>query len=185
MKELGLSSSSFIDVVFLDIDGVIFPFGDREAVEKSSCGAIFPDSALKSLGDILETTGAKLVLSSTWRAKPAFINDIIDSFRKYGDVNGGILSTVDFHDTTDVHYHGERQFEIYKWLIHHKEYFPDEEVRAWVALDDEELLEGEENVKHKSCFLGHVVKTISSIGLTPDDATKAIVLLKAQVNEYI
>jgi len=174
-----------IDVIFLDIDGVLLPFGEGGVIDKSqtgsSCGAIFPDEALKTLGNILDATKAKLVLSSTWRAKKAFVDDIIDSFRKYGGKYGGNLSTVDFYDSTDVHYHGERQWEIQKWLDNQKEINPQNCVSAWVALDDEELIEGEENSKYRSNFVGHTVKIDSAIGLTPQDGDIAIHLLTGQI----
>jgi len=174
-----------IDVIFLDIDGVLLPFGEGGVIDNaqtgSSCGAIFPDEALKTLGDILDATKAKLVLSSTWRAKKAFVDDIIESFRKYGGKYGGILSTVDFYDSTDVHYHGERQWEIQKWLNNQKEINTQNRVRAWIALDDEELIEGEENSKYRNNFVGHTVKTDSAVGLTPQDGDIAIHLLKGQM----
>ena len=53
---------------------------------------------------------------------------------------------------------------------------------AWVALDDEELLEGESNTKYRSAFEGHAVKINSRIGLTEDDAITAIKLLQQQLN---
>ena len=51
----------------------------------------------------------------------------------------------------------------------------------WVALDDEELLLGTDNEKHAALFQGHCVKTTSSLGLTWWDAKKAIAILTGNV----
>ncbi|KAL7579638.1 hypothetical protein ACA910_008000 [Epithemia clementina (nom. ined.)] len=54
-------------------------------------------------------------------------------------------------------------------------------VKAWIALDDEELVDGKANQRHQSVFQGHVVKTNSYVGLTMDDAQRAIELLQSQI----
>jgi hypothetical protein len=56
-------------------------------------------------------------------------------------------------------------------------------VAAWVALDDEELLDGDVNAQHCQFFQGHVVKTDSHAGLTMDDAKRAIALLQGQLKK--
>lgn len=96
-----------IDVIFLDIDGVLLPFGSAKKSisqdEDYKCDdCIFPNSTMDALtillqkvGDISLTIKDKgnnqqiirgnpvLVLSSTWRARQEFITDILDSFRGY------------------------------------------------------------------------------------------------------
>jgi len=52
-------------VVFLDVDGVLLPFGDGAAAGPADGG--FPDAPLAALSAILEASGATVVLSSTWR----------------------------------------------------------------------------------------------------------------------
>ena len=159
-------------LIFLDIDGVLLPFPDN-ANAKSTCGAIFPDDNLAALSVILQafstTTTAPLyqievILSSTWRAQPNLIQEILDSFELYGKAFGGPLKDLHaFADMTDPEYHTERQHEIYKYMFanpnntSHKDNHGS--VVAWVALDDEELLEGPTNAKYRSKFEGHVVKT--------------------------
>jgi HAD domain in Swiss Army Knife RNA repair proteins len=56
-------------------------------------------------------------------------------------------------------------------------------VAAWLALDDEELLEGDVNARHAQFFQGHVVKTDSHVGLTMDDAKNAVELLSCQLQK--
>ena len=166
---------SNVDVILLDIDGVLLPFGDEQKIE-ASCSGLFPDRTLAALSKILELTGAVVVLSSTWRVRSDFRHDILTALRVYGERFGGPLEGIStFYDLTNVNNHSERQWELQDWLIANQQ-----KVRSWVALDDEELLEGETNEKYRSLFLGHVVKTMSSIGLTMKDAQTAIKLLKQQ-----
>ena len=164
-----------VDVILLDIDGVLLPFGDEQN-EEASCSGLFPDRTVAALSKILEHTGALVVLSSTWRVRSNFRQDILTALRVYGEKFGGPLMEIStFHDLTNINTHSERQWELRDWLMANQE-----KVRSWVALDDEELLEGETNEKYRYLFLGHVVKTKSSIGLTMKDAQIAIKLFKQQ-----
>ena len=70
-----------LKVIFLDIDGVLLPFPKEE----NSGDGLFPPSPLKALQSLLMgTNGAKLVLSSTWRVRKDFIQDIVDSIQGFG-----------------------------------------------------------------------------------------------------
>lgn len=170
------SSTTAETIIFLDIDGVLLPFeGNRF---KSTCGSLFPDHTLEAFSLILqEMDGAKIVLSSTWRVQDKFRKEIIAGLRAYGYAYGGPLVEAEFMDLTDPDMHGERQHEIADWLKRN----PDK-VGAWVALDDEELMEGAENAARRAVFQGHVVKTESHIGLTVKNARYAIGLLQAQLS---
>lgn len=166
-------------LIFLDIDGVLLPFPNSE---ESTCGSIFPDDCLASLSDILQAfPTSRIILSSTWRAQPNLIAEILDSFDLYAKAKGGtLLDVTQFADLTDTNYHTERQHEIYKYLFHDNR----EKVAAWVALDDEELLEGEVNAKYRTHFEGHAVKVNSRTGLTARDASIAIQLIQHQLDRY-
>lgn len=160
-----------LKVIFLDIDGVLLPFPKDE----NSGSELFPASTLTCLQSLLkELPEAKLVLSSTWRVRKDFIQDIVDCIKGFGiDFEG-------FFDITDPGMHSERQWEIEQWVsnpLNRKNY----EKIVWLALDDEELLEGDENQKFRKTFEGHVVKTQSHKGLTMDDVNDALKLWKIQL----
>lgn len=158
-------------VIFLDVDGVVLPFDYNDTERR-----IFPSCTLQALSHVLEQVpNAQLVLSSTWRVQESFIDIIKRGFQLYG----GCLGEVDFIDTTDPKLHSERQYEIYEWLSRHEE-----NVVAWIALDDEELLLGEINKKYRRAFEGHVVKTDSHVGMTLHDAKLAVRLLRTQLGLF-
>jgi hypothetical protein len=85
-----------------------------------------------------------------------------------------------FYDITDIHMHSERQWEIAKWIQdHHRK---GHETIVWLALDDENLLDGEANQKHRAVFEGHVIQTDSKIGLTMADVKRGVELWKRQLS---
>jgi hypothetical protein len=97
-----------LDIIFLDMDGVILPFGDGYTnllgggVQLTyTDGCIFPNATMEALTELLVklhetrivmegggvgdgiTMNAKIVLSSSWRSRPKFVKDILRSFRIY------------------------------------------------------------------------------------------------------
>ena len=163
-------------LIFLDIDGVLLPFGDgaEPAVH------LFPDRCLAALSLILvELPTAELVLSSTWRANPQYQSDIIHDFSRYAaaSANSSPLARVDsFPQTTCLHTFGVRQHEIHKFLRRLPHPPP-----AWIALDDEPLLEGRECAALRHVFEGHCVQCESSEGLTRELALVAVEKLRTQL----
>jgi hypothetical protein len=157
-------------IIFLDIDGVLLPFGSH---------LLFPDAQLEALSIILqafaEDHAVEIVLSSTWRVQAKFRQDILDQFDAYAYEYGGPLAQVQrFFDVTDIELHSERHLEIDAWLVN-KSSLP----LAWIALDDEDLLLG--GTQH--AFDGHVVQTVSHQGLTEENAKLAIQLLQKQLEK--
>ena len=160
--------AEILKVIFLDIDGVLLPFPRDE----NSCSDLFPASTLNALQLLLkETEGAKLVLSSTWRVRKKFIQDIVDAIQGFG------IDFDDFFDITDPSMHSERQWEIERWLSNQGN-----RKIVWLALDDEELIEGDANRRFAKSFQGHVVKTQSDKGLTMDDVKDAMRIWKKQLS---
>ena len=152
-------------IVFLDIDGVILPFGHL----------LFPDPQLEALSSILEAFAdnpPEIVLSSTWRVQEKFRRDILNQFHNYAYQHGGPLTEIEFYDVTDISMHSERHYEIDAWLQAQTK-----QPLAWIALDDEDLLLG----GTQTDFHAHAVHTDSHEGLTAQMARRAIDLLQKQL----
>ncbi|KAL7482340.1 hypothetical protein ACHAW6_008020 [Cyclotella cf. meneghiniana] len=233
-----------VDIIFLDIDGVLLPFGgdSNKKVENYSDGCIFPDRTMDALASLLhgvenieiskkkhtttqkETSSIgdrsptpikgnpKIVLSSTWRARPAFIQDILSSFRSYvnakNDVSAGTKEiwqahVESFFDITDPFYHSSRHKEIYNWIQSNAEHtttpsqkLPCHNQLQLPAPTQRDMkyivrswiaLDDEElvEVQHAHAGIGkHAVKTVSSIGLTRNEVKLALKLVQDQMKEF-
>jgi len=212
---------NLVDVILLDIDGVLLPFGDTDngynnetSSTQDSC--LFPDDTMHALTMLLQKMSnltfntisnqvqngnPVLVLSSTWRARPEFIRDILNSFQIYADKKGLEDASIlqiwkqtncldSFFDKTDPTYHSTRHDEIMKWVnanttsneLTNEKRTKSFIVRSWIALDDEDIV-AVEGQQHKE-MLEHAVQTNSSIGLTIEDVALGIELIKKQISRY-
>lgn len=149
-------------VIFLDVDGVL---NEESTQTRTKSNCIFVDEAkLLLLKRIVDTTGAKLVLSSTWRYD-----------RNDARYNGDFLQLqeairavgLDFYSFTPEDVLGIRRgMEIKAWLGTHPE------VKQFVILDDE-LFDYEERG-----LLDRLVKTnFENGGLTEAHVLEAVDLL--------
>lgn len=146
-------------VIFLDFDGVL-----NSAKYLAACsefGVVIDPARMVFLKRIVDATGAKIVLSTSWREYwPATAEN------PTGKRINEIFSAYDLQifDKTPM-LHAKREREIKSWLDEHPE------VENFVVLDDR-LLGGD--------FLeGHFVKTSNHFdGLDAEDAEKAIAILK-------
>jgi len=156
-------------VIFLDIDGVL---NEDITPTRTKSRVIFIDQEkLLRLKRIVDATGAKIVLSSTWRYDR-------DDTRYNGDFlelreafyNAGL----DFYDYTPEDALGIRRgMEIRAWLGLHRG-----EVERFIILDDE-LFDFEERG-----LLFHLIKTdFGDGGLTEELTQEAIEMLNG--NEKI
>ena len=186
-------------IIFLDIDGVLLPFPKAEASIPPD--RLFPTRTVDALALIFQhIPTAQLVLSSTWRVQESFRNDILREFEAHNAAAAATTACTGklpsaFYDVTDVDMHTERQHEIYHWLHQQQEQEKScfdvdnrgrrrrrRPVSAWVALDDEELLEGLANQRYQSHFADHhVVKCDSRTGLTMEQAHRAVRMLQQQL----
>lgn len=149
-------------VIFLDIDGVL-NFAQTEARAPSGCIGI-ASQPLKHLRKIVQKTGARIVLSSTWRRgwsrdEEACSNDgkyLIGRLKRYG------LHVIDKteHPTSAEN----RGCEIRNWLNRHPH------VDKWIVLDDDIFPDFE-----KQGIMPNLIQThFYSGGLTEKHVSEAI-----------
>tara|TARA_R110000737_G_scaffold268697_3_gene276093 strand:- start:735 stop:1214 length:480 start_codon:yes stop_codon:yes gene_type:complete len=151
-------------IIFLDIDGVlnVYPQGRDEF------GSIFHKHFIDNLKYIIEQTGAKLVISSTWRHSGfQYINDMWEFRKLPGDVIG---RTPDLYDPSTGSI--ERGYEIQRYI----DLF---DVKTYCIIDDDaDMLESQmnnfvqtsENQDHPDCVdIGY--------GLTKICAEKVVTIL--------
>lgn len=149
-----------LKVIFLDFDGVLN--SAKYLLGRENFGVVIDPARMILLRRIVEATGAKIVLSTSWRehwskglpecdSTGIFINDI---FGKYG---------LRIWDKTPE-LHARREAEIKSWLDEHPE------VKSFVVLDDRLLSADYLN--------GHFIKTSNYFdGLDEEDVRKAIDIL--------
>ncbi|KAL3817353.1 hypothetical protein ACHAXA_004479 [Cyclostephanos tholiformis] len=200
-----------VDIIFLDIDGVLLPFGDHHdilgggAVPRTYAdGCIFPDATMEALTTMLMeldengnmgTMNGRIVLSSSWRSRPRFVRDILSSFRSYvgsrcgkGTGKSRAWESIfghdfEFFDVTDTEFHSTRHDEVVNWINSATINGRGKfTIRSWIALDDEDLVNVEGRIMTDA--IRHAVRTISSVGLTLDDVNVAMRLLERQVREF-
>ncbi len=115
-------------IIFLDIDGVLNDTEYRNS--HRGIDKILSPQKMVLLKRITEKTGAKIVLTSTWRAylfkKPIFKNSeekeyMIDTFKSFG---------VHLYDLTPWINAAEKNLEIKEWLDEHND------IENYVILDD-------------------------------------------------
>lgn len=53
-------------------------------------------------------------------------------------------------------------------------------IRSWVALDDDDLIEGPDNIEHSAFFGGRYVKVDPAVGLSAENARDAIAILQGR-----
>lgn len=107
-------------VIFLDIDGVVCLHKHKTNWEDEE---VFDAGCCFRLKEIMQQTGSKLVLSSSWRLFPESIQYVLDQFKPFGIVKEHFIGKTPLL--------GERGKEILFYLKKHPE------IDSFVALDDE------------------------------------------------
>lgn len=147
-------------VIFLDVDGVLNDFFTEE---RTKSGWIFiSEKYILRLKQIIEATGAKVVLSSDWR----YGMDDENPDEDFIELRDKLLE-YDIHimDKTPVINNGRhRGTEIKKWLDDHEG-----EVENYVIIDD--------RYDMSPCY-DHLVRT--GDGMEDIDVTDAIAILEGQ-----
>lgn len=149
-------------VIFLDIDGVLN--SEQYIRECDGCGIVIDPSKMVLLKQIVDATGTKIVLSTSWREHWSKDDTQCDSTGVLMNSMFGTYGLRIFDKTPQLH--TRREEEIRNWLDEHPE------VENFVVLDDM-LLSGE--------FLtGHFAKISAYFGgLDATDARNAIGILNS------
>ena len=155
-------------VIFLDIDGVVNCYDTKERAPSRVIGV--EQRLIAHIKEIVDATGAKLVLSSTWRKDWAFniMNGkdwhyLRDEFAKQG------LYFLDYTPSRRDSHRGE---EIKEWLES-----TGYDVESYVIIDDEMF-------DIRDLHEGHMVRTSSIDGIKPGAVKMAIQILEKPHNEY-
>jgi len=149
-QEIMMKNSNGDKVLFLDVDGVL-----NSTISLKENRYALDEEKLRLLSEIIERTGTKIVLSTTWRLHSNTRALLIDNFQKFGihhSVVIGMTRELPFAQRTD---------EIIEWLMRNQN------VSSWVAVDDMNL----RNLS-PSKFKSHFVMTDSETGLTADHAKR-------------
>jgi hypothetical protein len=141
-------------IIFLDHDGVIClgsEFGSRFKKQNRSVGQTIADGsipvierfdnfnnkAIKVLNEILEETGAEIVVSSDWK-RWANLEELGEFYELQGITKKPIALTPnlkDFSPDTAALFDWKNWFEKTR-ILEIKEYLKNNEVESWVAVDD-------------------------------------------------
>ena len=167
-------------VIFLDVDGILN--SSRTLYEDIS----LEDYLISNLKELVDKTGAKIILSSSWRLSTEAVATLMDRLDKFGlaisgmtcdgvdldwlekyefDATKKYLDTkFDWDENRQIKITHDRGAEIFKWLHDHDDC-------AYVILDDE--IEDIKPYFSESV----IVKTSYKTGLTKEDVKKAIQIL--------
>lgn len=153
-------------IIFLDYDGVVNNLCFNEIDNFTEPNFNYPSmdkvndrQAVAWLNKLCRETGAKIVVTSTWR--------MADNYQKCLR-NGGLETSIEILGKTPC-LHTRRGFEIQKWIDTHPEF----QIEKMVILDDDADME------HLTPFL---VQTDSIIGFTYYDYEKALMMLGGKQN---
>jgi len=150
-----------VRVIFLDFDGVIVPFAKKYQKRRP---ALVSAEAVTCLNAVIKETGAKLVITSSWR-KFAPIEKLDECVKKWGVVGDVVGKTVSLNKS--------RGKEIADWLQGAPEFFHLlDPIESYVILDDEEDMDPVKD---------HLVKVQNPVlGLLMSEALQAIEILRGK-----
>ena len=155
-----------IKVIFLDIDGVLNSYDWRlKNKERGNEIKCLDDNAIKILGKIVKASGAKIVLSSSWRTKgpdDIYMQILRSKFEKFSIT---ILGNTG-RSKKKMH----RGWEIREWLKDNKHLY---NITSFVILDDD----ASDIANQKKTLLPYYVKTSFKDGLKESHVDKILHVL--------
>lgn len=149
-------------ILFLDVDGVLNNNRTRTVTFDGWC--FVDDYLVERLKQIIDATGAKIVLSSTWRdgwnredesKNEPFFNQLRDKFKEYG---------MEIWDALPMPMRPSRGTAIAEWFELHK----DLDIESFVILDD---------WYDMGIYRDHLIWINGNIGLTDNDVEETISFL--------
>lgn len=170
-------------IIFLDIDGVlnVYPQGSDDF------GSKFHKEFEANLGDIINTTGAKIVITSTWRGDGL---DVMQKMWKHRDIPGDVIGVTPYCE-------GVRGDEIEKWMELYSKFVDTTETHPlWenfqspienygkilnyvIIDDDDDMLEHQmDNFVKTSDNFDHIDRVDIGYGLTKICSEQAIKILQ-------
>lgn len=150
-------------VLFLDVDGVLnnddwaWEMFNKYKIEVYRNNILYQPH-LVQLRRIINKTGAKIVVSSSWRKIPSAYEDLKHWLKMYG---------MEVYSETP-YVGGIRGDDIEAWLEKHKD------VEEYAILDDDTDM--------GQCY-GHLINTFYMEGLTPEMADRCIKMLGGNASE--
>ena len=154
-----------LKIIFLDFDGVI------STHEK---GIKLDTEKVALLEEILSATGAKIVVTSSWRVgtrnKDEFVNKLFNFHRSKDYISKCPLFVNSIYDVTDT-MGNDRGEEIQRWIDKHEN-----EIDQYIILDDENEYSDEQ--------LFNFVQTDEYEGLTIREAKLCIKMLNGERIEF-
>mmetsp|Transcript_57356 Transcript_57356/g.134259 ORF Transcript_57356/g.134259 Transcript_57356/m.134259 type:complete len:242 (-) Transcript_57356:70-795(-) len=173
-----------VRVLFLDVDGVLHPasdgiqfqvaLGSEEPYSLSNFATgeygLFRPRAMNCLARILVCSGARVVLSSAWRALPGGRQAVDLVLRRWG------LPPV--YSCTPGEGADRRVERIWSWLAEHRD-----QVEGYAVVDDMDLSLETDYTGFRtqpSCIAGHFVRTPSAVGLTSGHVARLLAKLQKE-----
>ena len=142
-------------IIFLDIDGVLND-DTTPPYPKDWPEGHLKEDLIARINQIVEATGAKIVMSTAWRT--------VLSLKEFQELLGSKGLRAEIIDCTPSRMSFRpRWHEIKEWILDNREIY----VESWVAIDDLLIKEAGERL----------VRTNPSIGITDEDVEKAIKIL--------
>ena len=159
--------------IILDIDGVLNTARSyRECVAegkpwRDDYGPFFDNEAVENLRHVVDVTHADFIITSTWKYKGL---DAMHTLWTLRGMPGFLLGVTPEVTTSEFCI---RSMEIMKWLAQNAPEDPAD--YRFAIIDDSNIFLPE--------HLPYLVNTSSSVGITADDAEKAISLLREEENK--
>lgn len=162
-----------LKLLFLDVDGVLN--NPSTSWDANHCG--IEDELLKYLKFIVQRTGCKIVLSTTWRLMDDAKAVLLHTLKTRADLN---IDDLVIGQTPSLKQRGgHRTHEIAEYLRLNSYRY---NVVSWCALDDLALHKYDDF--SRQFMAGHFVRTDKRIGLTPENMVQCVRFLNSHDDEY-